>query len=61
MDYSFEYLTEEQKIWFGDRMTEGRSGAVQIPTRLYDKFRKITGNPFLKNNEIKSWLIEKCY
>jgi hypothetical protein len=61
MDYNEEYLTEEQKVWFGNRMTESPTGRIIVPTRLYDKFRKITDNEFLKNHEIKCWLIDNCY
>ena len=55
------YLTEEQVIWFGDRMTESSTGRVLIPTRLYDKFRKITNNELLTNITIKCWLIDNIY
>lgn len=61
MDYRKEYLTESQKIWFGNRMTEGRTGAVIVPSYLYAKFKKIAGSESLVNHEIKSWLIDNCY
>ena len=54
-------LTEEQKDWFGNRMDEGRSGAVKVPTYLYDKYRKISDNEFIKNSDIKDILIRQCY
>lgn len=60
-DHNKDWLTEEEKDWFGDRMSEGRSGAIRVPTYLYVKFKKITDNEFLKNNDIKCWLIDNCY
>lgn len=61
MDHTIEYLTEAQKIWFGDRMTENASGRVIIPTHLCEKFKKIADNPFMDNSEIRCWLIDHCY
>lgn len=55
------YLSQEEIEWFGDRMNEGASGAVRVPTRLYDKFRKITGLDYAKNHEIKEFLITNAY
>lgn len=54
-------LTEEQKKWFGDRMSESHTGRVLVPTYLCTKFRKITDNENLSNEEIKSFLIDHCY
>ena len=54
-------LTEDQKEWFGDRMDESAAGRVLIPTRLYDKFRKIQDNEFLGNELIKCYLIDNVY
>lgn len=56
-----EYLTEEQKNWFGNRMDESHTGRVLVPSRLYAKFRKITGREHLQNHVIKCWLIDNCY
>ncbi|AUR86202.1 hypothetical protein NVP1083O_56 [Vibrio phage 1.083.O._10N.286.52.B9] len=56
-----DLLTEQQKEWFGDRITESHTGRVLIPTYLYTKFKKIVGNEFLINQHIKSWLIDNVY
>lgn len=58
--YDF-YLSYEERSYFGNRMTESSTGAVQVPTRLYEKFRNITGLGFAKNHEIKEFLIRNCY
>jgi hypothetical protein len=55
------WMSNEDLAWFGDRMDEGASGAVKVPTRLYDKFRKITGLEYVKNGEIKTFLIDHAY
>jgi hypothetical protein len=54
-------LTEEQRTWFGDRMTEGSTGAVRVPTYLINKLRKIADNEFLSTDRCKDYLIDKCY
>ena len=54
-------LTEEQKTWFGDRMSESGEGRVIIPTHLYKKFKKITDLEHMPNHQIKCWLIDYCY
>lgn len=54
-------LSDDELDWFGDRMGEGASGAVRVPTRLYDKFRKLTGIEYAKNHEIKEFLITNAY
>ena len=56
-----EFLTGEQKRWFGDRMSESHTGRVLIPGYLYVKFKKIVGNENLKNENIKCWLIDNVY
>lgn len=55
------WLTDEEISWFGNRMDEGATGAVKVPTRLYEKFRKITGIASAKNHEIKTFLIDNAY
>ncbi len=54
-------LTEDQKDWFGNRMDESHTGRVIVPSYLYKKFRKIADNDFLSNEDIKCYLIDKCY
>lgn len=54
-------LSDEEKDWFGDRMTETASGVVQVPSHLYKKFRKIQDNEFISNENIKCWLIDNVY
>ena len=61
MDLADLKLTEEQKDWFGDRMTEGSTGSVKVPTHLYNKFRKIFGDECISNDHIKTYLINNCY
>ena len=47
--------------WFGDRITESHSGRVLIPSHCYTKFRRIIGDEFLTNIEVKCWLIDNIY
>lgn len=54
-------LTEEQKKWFGDRMHEGPTGRVIVPSHLYAKYRKLSGREFMPNHAIKTILIDQCY
>lgn len=54
-------LTEDQKDWFGNRMTEGSTGSIKVPTHLYNKFRKIYENDLTSNEDIKTYLIDNCY
>lgn len=54
-------LTRSEWDWFGDRMTETRSGRVTVPSHCYNKFRKIIDNEFLSNQHIKDWLIDNVY
>jgi len=54
-------LTDEQIRWFGDRMTEGSTGAVRVPSYLIKKLKKIADNEFLPNDVCKSFLIDTCY
>lgn len=54
-------LTEDEKDWFGNRMSEGESGAVTVPTHLLNKLRKLTNQPNISNQVAKSYLIDKCY
>lgn len=54
-------LTEEQKRWFGDRMTEGPTGAVRVPSHLIKKLKKIADNEYLSNDVCKTYLIDKCF
>jgi hypothetical protein len=60
IDTKFE-LNEEQKSWFGNRLNEGATGRVAVPSHLYPKFREIYGNELLSKNEIKSYLLRHCY
>lgn len=55
------FLTDEQKRWFGDRISESQTGRVLIPSYLYAKFKKITVNEHLDNESIKCWLIDNVY
>jgi hypothetical protein len=61
MDLLSFKLTEDQKDWFGNRMTEGNTGSVKVPSHLYNKFRKIYGDELLSKNLIKTYLIDNCY
>lgn len=56
-------LSKQQKVWFADRMDESHTGRVLIPSRLYDKFRKINGGQFreLSKVTIQCYLIDFCY
>tara|TARA_R110000851_G_scaffold22894_1_gene67562 strand:- start:872 stop:1066 length:195 start_codon:yes stop_codon:yes gene_type:complete len=54
-------LTEQEKNWFADRMSESGTGRVLIPSNLYHKVRKMADNPFLDNSQIKTFLINECY
>jgi hypothetical protein len=54
-------LTNEQKKWFGERMSENDRGRVIIPNYLYIKFKKITEQDELTNTDIKYWLIDNVY
>ena len=54
-------LTEDQKKWFGDRMSETASGRVVVSSYAYRKFRKVTDLEFLTNDQIKSYLITNAY
>lgn len=54
-------LTKEQADWFDQRMKESESGRVIVPTRLCEKFRKLSGDPYLSNIEIKTYLISTVY
>jgi hypothetical protein len=60
VDNLFE-LTQEQVMWFGDRLHENRAGKVIVPNHCYKKFKKIAGNEFLSNQDIKNWLIDNVY
>ena len=50
-----------QLLWFGNRINESHTGRVLIPSHCYAKFRKITDNEFISNQEIKDWLIDNVY
>jgi hypothetical protein len=54
-------LTEEQKKWFGDRMSENDKGAVIVSPYAYKKFRVIAENEHMSNDNIKGYLIDYCY
>ena len=54
-------LTEEQKDWFGERISESRTGRVIVPSYLCDKYRKLSDRPDLSNEAVKSILIDECY
>lgn len=54
-------LTQEQKDWFGDRMTEGATGAVRVPTYLIKKLKKMADMEDMPNDIAKNYLIDKCY
>ncbi len=60
IDTNFK-LTRREYEWFSDRMTESHTGRVSAPTHCYNKFRKIYGNEFLSNDEIKCYLIDHVY
>jgi hypothetical protein len=54
-------LSAQDLRWFGDRMHESHTGRVIVPSHCYVKFRKITDNEFISNQEIKDWLITNVY
>lgn len=54
-------LTNDQKKWFGERMSENDQGRVIVPNYLYIKFKKITEQDELTNTDIKYWLIDNVY
>ena len=54
-------LTEDQKNWLGDRMTESHTGRVSVPPYVCEKFRKITNREFLTNEQVKDYLIQYVY
>ena len=56
-----DFLDDEQKSWFGARMSESHTGRVIVPSYLYVKFKKIVGDEHLKNEHIKIWLIDNVY
>lgn len=56
-----DFLTDDQKHWFGDRISESQTGRVLVPSYLYAKFKKIVGNENLDNESIKCWLIDNVY
>ncbi len=60
-NYSKDWLTDEEKIWFGNRMYESSTGRVIVPSYLITKFRKLVGDEHLDKLHIKNWLIDNCY
>ncbi len=60
-NFSKDWLTDEEKNWFGDRMHESSTGRVIVPSYLITKFRKLVGDENLDKLHIKTWLITNCY
>lgn len=54
-------LSNEQKEWFAQRMTESRSGNVLVPSHLINKYKKLAGDTTIPSWEVKSTLIDQCY
>jgi hypothetical protein len=55
-------LTNEQKDWFAERMDEGPTGIVSVPSYLIKKYRKLMHlGGSVSDGIIKSRLIAECY
>ncbi len=54
-------LTKDERDWFGDSLTESRTGVIRVPKYLRVKLSKILGFETMHDEEIKDYLIDTCY
>ncbi len=54
-------ISEEDKIWFSERIYTSGTGRIIVPTYLLNKYRKLTEDYKNPNEIIKSRLINDCY
>lgn len=53
-------LSEEERLWFGERIKESPSGRLIISTSLVNKYRRLACDFYTSTPVIKDKIIRQC-